>query len=95
MQTKNAHSVPPNRPVKQYRIGSFSGVIWKNQKDMGENGIVSFLTANLRRSWKDKNSGDWREETINLRKGDIAKAIVLLNKLQEDMMLAKEGDENE
>ncbi len=95
---KNAQGVQLNsRPVKQYRIGNFSGAIWKNDKDLGENGIVSFLTASLRRSWKDKNTGDWREEVIKLRKADIAKAIVILNKLQEEIMLTNPegGDEDE
>lgn len=84
-----------NRPVKNYRVGNFSGAVWKNEKDLGEDGIVSFLTATLRRSWKDKNTSMWRDETINLRKADLAKAIVILNKMQEDLMLANEGDDHD
>jgi len=100
MVSKNAHGMqgsdmPPNRPIKQYRVGTFSGAIWRNEKDLGENGIVSFLTCSLRRGWKDKNSGNWRDETINLRKADIAKAIVILNKLQEDMMLSNDGGDDD
>ncbi len=92
---KNKQGVPPNRPVKKYRIGSLSGVLWKNEKDMGDKGIISFLTANLKRSWKDKNTGDWRSETLNLRKSDIPKAVILLNKLLEEMYLNDMEDENE
>ncbi len=83
---------PANRPVKSYRCGNFSGAIWANEKDTKE-GSVSFLTASLRRSWKDK-SGGWRDETVNLRKNDVAKAILLLNKLQEEMFFS-EAEDNE
>lgn len=98
MKTKNAQAVQsslPSRPVKQYRVGNLSGAVWKNEKDLDENGVVSFLTASLRRSWKDKKTGDWRDERINLRKADLAKAIVILNKMQEDMMLTNEGGDND
>ena len=85
---------PVNRPVKNYRCGNFSGAIWANEKDKGSE-IISFVTASLRRSWKDK-TGNWRDETINLRKNDVAKAILLLNKLQEDMFFSDiGGDDNE
>lgn len=83
-----------NRPVKSFRCGNFSGAIWANEKQMPE-GMVSFMTASLRKSWKDK-SGSWRDETVNLRKNDIAKAVLLLNKLQEEMFFSDtEVEENE
>lgn len=85
---------PVNRPVKSYRCGNFSGAIWSNEKQMKE-GMVSFMTASLKRSWKDK-SGNWHDETVNLRKNDVAKAILLLNKLQEEMFFSDtESEENE
>ncbi|MFH1212279.1 MAG: hypothetical protein V1659_05135 [Candidatus Woesearchaeota archaeon] len=83
---------PANRPVKSYRCGNFSGAIWSNEKDTKE-GSISFLTASLRRSWKDK-TGSWRDETVNLRKNDVAKAILLLSKLQEEMFFS-EAEDNE
>lgn len=82
-----------NRPVKSFRCGNFSGAIWANEKQMAE-GMVSFMTASLRRSWKDK-SGSWRDETVNLRKNDIAKAVLLLNKLQEEMFFSDLEGEND
>ena len=84
---------PVNRPVKNYRCGNYSGAIWANEKDT-KDGMISFMTASLRRSWKDK-TGMWRDETVNLRKNDIAKAILLLNKLQEDMFFSEEAEEND
>lgn len=82
---------PANRPVKSYRCGNFSGAIWANEKDTKE-GSISFLTASLRRSWKDK-AGSWRDETVKLRKNDVAKAMLLLNKLQEDMFFSEAENE--
>jgi hypothetical protein len=47
----------------------------------------------LKRSWKDK-SGNWKDESINLRKNDIIKAVLILNKMQEEMFFS-EGAEND
>lgn len=86
-----------NMPVKSFRCGNIQGAIWVNTRDI--NGQkVSFKTASLRRSWKQE--GDvWRDEVINLRKNDVAKTIVVLNKMMEEMLLsdtgAAEGEENE
>ncbi|MFH1066240.1 MAG: hypothetical protein V1734_07050 [Nanoarchaeota archaeon] len=81
-----------NRPVKSYRCGSLNGAIWANEKATTE-GMVSFMTASLKRSWKDK-SGNWKDESINLRKNDIIKAVLILNKMQEEMFFS-EGAEND
>ena len=49
----------------------------------------------MRRSWYDKDKKLWRDETINLHKTDIPKMIVILNRIQEEILLNDKGeDEN-
>lgn len=84
-----------NRPIKHYRAGNLQGAIWFNEREV-KDAIVGFKTVSIRRSWKDKDKDIWREETLNLRKQDLAKLAVILNKLQEDLLLNDEQeDEND
>lgn len=80
-----------NKPIKKYKSGSIQGAVWLNERTIDGN-VVGFKTATLRRSWKDKETNQWREETINLRKGDLPKMMVILNKMQEDILLSTGGD---
>lgn len=80
-----------NQPIKKYKSGLIQGAIWLNEKDINGD-LVGFKTASLRRSWKDKDN-QWRDETMNLRKADIPKVLVVLSKIQEDLLLGDENDE--
>lgn len=81
-----------NKPIKKYKSMNFSGVVWSNEKEL--NGAkVEFKTLTLTRSWKDKDKDIWRNESINFRKTDIPKILVIMNKLQEEIYLR--GDNNE
>ena len=53
---------------------------------------VEFKTVSLRKSWKD-DKNVWRDSTINLRRSDISKAILVLQKAHEDLLL--DGADNE
>lgn len=77
--------------IKKYRSGTISGTIWLNEKAI-EDKVVGFKTVSLQRWWKDKN-GVNRDETLNIRKQDVAKLLVILQKIQEDLLLTE--DENE
>ena len=81
-----------NKPIKQFRSGSIQGAIWLNERTVNGD-TVAFKTASIRRSWKDKETDQWRDETINLRKGDVSRALVILNKLQEELLLSAEEDD--
>ena len=83
-----------NKPIKSYRAGNLQAAIWFNERQV-KDAIVGFKTASLRRSWKDKDKDLWREETLNLRKQDLPKLAVLLAKLQEDLFLNEEEEDNE
>ena len=83
-----------NRPIKSYRAGNIQGAIWFNEREV-KDAVVGFKTVSIRRSWKDKDKDIWRDETLNLRKQDIPKLFVILNKLQEDLLLAQEDDDDD
>ena len=78
-----------NRPIKKFRSGAIDGAVWSNVKKMENGDEVEFKTATLRRSWMDKEKEIWRDEKINLRKGDVQRSILILQKLQEELLLTK------
>jgi len=77
-----------NRPIKKFRSGAIDGAVWSNVKKMDSGDEVEFKTATLRRSWLDKDKDIWRNEKINLRKGDIQRCILILQKMQEELLLS-------
>ena len=85
-----------NRPIKKFRSGNIESAIWLNEKQDRDGNNISFKTASIRKSWNQE--GKWHDATINLRRGDISKAILVLQKAQEELLLAeelKEDEENE
>ncbi|MDD5178342.1 MAG: hypothetical protein PHT54_03635 [Candidatus Nanoarchaeia archaeon] len=81
-----------NKPIKKWSSGNFEVAIWLNQKD--KNGDkVEFKTASLSRSWKKKDDDTWRNDVVNLRRVDIPKAILLLQKAQEELYLNDKEEE--
>ena len=84
-------------PIKKWRSGSIDCSIWSNKRNIERNGDqmeVEFKTVSLRKSWE--KDGKWYDHTItNIRKNDIARMIVLLQKAQEELLIAKGSDGNE
>ena len=86
-----------NLPVKKWRSGSFDCSVWSNKREIERDGNkmeVEFKTVSLRKSWE--KDGQWHDNTIaSIRKNDIAKMILLLQKAQEELLLSKGGEGNE
>ena len=78
-----------NRPIKKWRSGNMEVAIWLNERVSGDQ-KMEFKTASLTRSWKKKDEDQWRSDVVNLRRMDIPKALVLLQKAQEELYLAEE-----
>ena len=81
-------------PIKKYRSGQLETAVWENEREVNGN-IISFKTVTLRKSWYDKDKSLWRDATIQLRRNDLQKAMLVLQKAQEDLLLAQENVESE
>ena len=83
-----------NRPIKEYRAGGIKAAIWFNEREV-DGQIVGFKSVTLSRSWKDRKENLWRNEVLNLRKGDLAKAILVLNKAHEEVLLSSHEEKED
>lgn len=81
-------------PISKYSCGNIKVAIWDNTKEQPNGDLIGFKTVSFSRSYKKKEEAIWRNEVVNLRKNDLAKAILVLQKAQEELLLdEKEGDE--
>lgn len=73
------------KPEKKFSTGAISATIWKNEgkSRTGEN--VEYKTVNIQRSYQDKD-GKW-QTTSSMRVNDLPKAILVLNKAYEYLVL--------
>lgn len=83
-----------NRPIKKFRSGNIEAAIWSNEKEFN-GGMVEFKTVTLSRGYKKKGEEIWRSDVINLRKGDIPKIMMVLQKTQEELLLNQEPQKEE
>ncbi|MEK6933033.1 MAG: hypothetical protein AABW56_04555 [Nanoarchaeota archaeon] len=83
-----------NRPIKKFRSGNIETAIWSNEKEFN-GGLVEFKTITLSRGYKKKDEDIWRSDVINLRRNDIQKCILVLQKAQEELLLNQEQKEEE
>ena len=85
----------PNRPFKEWKAGNLKVAMWKNKKDMEDGSEIEFKTVSLTRSYKRSNEDIWRHDVINLRRNDLQKAILVLQKAQEDLLLYSADKDDE
>ncbi len=77
------------QPLKKFKSGSIEAAVWSNEREVSDgNTKVEFKTVSLRKSWKD-DKDVWRDATINLRRSDLIKAILVLEKAQEELFLGE------
>ncbi len=93
----NSLDTAPKRPYKEWKAGNMKVAMWKNKKNMEDGSEIEFKTVSLTRSYRKPGEDLWRHDVINLRRNDLQKAILVLEKAQEDMLLSNESakDENE
>ena len=77
-------------PENTFRAGGVKATVWKNSFEKDGKTLDSF-SINLCRAYKDKE-GNW-QETSSLQTSDIAKAILVLNKAYESVVMKKDGQE--
>ena len=81
-----------NIPEKKFSTGVISATIWKNKGISKDGNPVEFRTVSLQRRYTDK-SGEWKS-TNSLRINDLPKAILVLNKAYEHIVLKEQTKED-
>ncbi len=76
-------------PEKKFRAGAISATIWQNDGQRKDGTVASFNTISFERGYKDKE-GNWKS-TSSLRVADIPRAVVVLNKAYEYLVM-KQGN---
>ena len=95
MGNQGGVKMPGNLPIKKFRSGNIEAAIWSNKRDIDGN-RVEFKTVSLSRSYKKKDENLWRSDQISsLRRNDIQKVILVLQKAQEELLLTEGGREDE
>lgn len=82
------------RPIKKWKAGAIEAAIFENEKEVNGN-LVGFKTVSFSRSYKKKGEDIWRNEVIHMRRTDLPKAILVLEKAQEDLLLNPDKLEEE
>ena len=82
------------KPIKKYRSGNFELAFWENERPVND-ALVSFTTMTLSKSFKKKDDDTWRNETIHIRRMDLPKIHVLINKGIEETYLTDTHEEEE
>lgn len=81
-------------PEMKFKAGAVSATIWSNEGKDADGKVANYKTISFERSYIDKD-GNWKT-TNSLRVGDLPKAVLVLNKAYEHLMLKEnineEGD---
>ena len=95
MAKMSSLDVAPKRPFKEWKAGNMKVAMWKNKKDMEDGSEIEFKTVSLTRSYRKPGEDLWRHDVINLRRNDLQKAILVLQKAQEELLLSNESGKDE
>ena len=75
------NAVIPNLPDKKFKAGGVTATVWKGISPKGN----TYFNVQLGRSYKDKDN-NWKT-TSSFRESDVPKAMVLLQKAYEYVIL--------
>ncbi|MFC1723482.1 hypothetical protein ACFL0V_05065 [Nanoarchaeota archaeon] len=83
------HEKKGNLPEKKFRAGAISATVWRN---IHEKDGRSFEVRSIKveRNYKDKETDEWKS-TDYLRAMDLPKAVVLLGKAYEYIIMTGEA----
>ena len=82
-----------NTPEKQFSTGAISATVWKNNGKNKQGDLVEFRTISLQRRYKDKED-NW-QSTNSLRINDLPRAVLVLNKAYEYIVLREQNSSSE
>ena len=81
------------QPEKKFSVGAISATVWKNSTLNKDKEPVEYATISFDRRYKDKE-GNW-QSTNHLRTSDLPKAILVLNKAYEFLVLRDQVSQSE
>lgn len=73
------------QPKTTFRAGNVNVAIFENEGKDSQGNSFSYDTVQLQRSYQDKNE-NWVNETVNLRRNDIQKVMLVLQKAQDSVL---------
>ncbi|MFH1589990.1 MAG: hypothetical protein ABIB43_05470 [archaeon] len=76
-----------NSPEQKFRAGPIVATIWSNTNKSKTGEEIAYKTVSFERAYKDKND-EW-QSTSSLRTNDLPKAILVLTKAYESMVLSE------
>ena len=83
-----------NMPINKFKAGNIEAAVWSNKKEIN-GATVEFKTVSLSRSYIKKGEDMWRNDVINsLRRNDLQKVILVLQKAQEALILTEQDDDD-
>ena len=80
-----------NLPEKKFKAGAVSATVWRNTITRKDGSSADILTVSFERRYKDKETDEWKS-TRSLRASDLPKAVVVLNKAYEYLILNSQTD---
>lgn len=79
-----------NLPEKKFRAGAIAATIWRNKSQIKKGDEVDYYyTISIDRNYKDKE-GQW-QSTNSLRVSDLPKAVLVLQKAFECLVIKDQG----
>lgn len=84
-------SARPNMPKKKFRAGPISATVWENSAISKTGEAVTYSTISVERNYKDKDD-NWKS-TNSLRVNDLPKAMMVMGKAYEFLVL-KDSEES-
>ena len=81
MAVAGEEQVAPNVPDKKFKAGGVTATVWKGFSPKG----TTYFNVQLGRSYKDKDN-NWKTVS-SFRESDVPKAVVLLQKAYEYVIL--------
>lgn len=83
----------PQQPVKEYRSGSISSAIWRNETDRDGKTVVQH-SVRVRKHYRDRVTGEWRESDY-LFPDDLPRVQLVLAKCYEFIVLQESEDDSD
>ncbi|RLI97251.1 MAG: hypothetical protein DRO96_01110 [Candidatus Aenigmatarchaeota archaeon] len=81
-----------DKPEKKFSTGEISATVWNNKVER-DGKPMQFRTVSFQKRYKD-NDGEWRESK-SLKPADLPKAVLVLNKAYEYLVLKKDRQDND